>query len=341
MKNSTVTFLAVGIAMMGSLFGKETKAPGRKGANPSCQGNFFLEADFLYWKMRQQGLNVISRTGKSQGATIADDPNSVDVSQSKDQFHQVHFDWEPGFRVGAGYNFKDCRWAVSAFWTHLHGKGSSSHSHAKTHWSSNYNVLDLLVTGRPFHLGSSFTWNAFGGVKAAKIHQRFRASSTASRRSVNPFSTQNLTLGSTDSNNKFHTDFLGIGPEIGINGSWGLGKGFSVYADADGAILYSHYRAKFTDEFDDATTFLFDVSPTTTSEFLSENVARATTNTCQAVIDLGLGFSWQRYTCLCHHTVGWVVKLGWEHTQWFDFGPLGGSDDLTLDGLVVSGQIQF
>ncbi|MES2122971.1 MAG: Lpg1974 family pore-forming outer membrane protein [Chlamydiota bacterium] len=341
MRNSTLTFFAVGVAMFGSLFGGESKAAGSKNSNSACPGDFFLEADFLYWKMRQQGLDVFSRTAKSQGEVVVDGPNSVEENQSKGQYHQVHFDWEPGFRIGAGYDFKDCKWALSAFWTHLRGKGGSSHSHAKTHWSSSYNVLDLLVTGRPFHLGSSFTWKAFGGVKAAQIHQKFRASSVSTRRSLDPFSIQNVTLSTTDVKSKFHTDFIGIGPEIGVNGSWNLGRGFSVYANADGAILYSRYHSKFTDEFDDLTTFLSDTDPTISNEFISEDVSRAASNTCQAVIDLGLGFSWQRYTCLCHHSVGWVVKLGWEHTQWFDFSSLGSNNDLTLDGLVVSGQIQF
>ncbi len=56
---------------------------------------------------------------------------------------------------------------------------------------------------------------------------------------------------------------------------------------------------------------------------------------------MGLGVSWQRYTCLCQHTLNTVIKLGWEHSQWFDHNAVNDSGDLTFDGLTLSAQIQF
>ncbi len=323
------------------LYGRPYKARCRYEDDPPCErGNFLVQADVLCWKARQQGLDLLSDNTKiTARTTIFSATDRVQTNDSKRLFHKADFDWKCGFRLGAGYDFKNCNWELASLWTRLHSHANINKGHLRGHWTQSYNVLDTTITGPKFCLGTSFDWRAFGGVRGAIIVQNMRILSESFRTSSNPSSEPILTLNDTQFDNRNRLQFRGLGPEIGLKTHWTLGKGFKVYADADGALLYSHTDLKSADHMNDDTTSLFTDAPTTIDQFISTEKAKGNTNICQVVIDFAFGLSWQRYECLCNHKVNCLFKLGWDHSQWFDFA--GGVSDLTFDGLTFSGLLQF
>ena len=308
----------------------------------TCPGNFFVQGDFLYWKTQLNGLEFATDISKTTGTDTQVSPTlDVITSRSRERFPRPHFEARPGFRIAAGYNFKDCQWALGSDWTHVKGHAHISHGPTKGHVNLDYNVVDLLVTGPQFDLGSSFQWRPFAGARFAWIHQKIKARSTFSSIQMRPSSNQNLIQTNNNRLINNSADFRGIGPEVGVHTSWVLPKGFRVYADADGCLPYTHYDAKLRNSFNETVLLSFVSDPTETDLISSKDKGSATANTCQIVLDLAFGVSWQRYVCLCQHSVGCIFKLGWEHSQWFDFNSLGSQGDLFLDGLTASAQIQF
>jgi hypothetical protein len=326
-------------AFLGTLSGGEKQTTTYGGA-------FFFEIDALYWKAQQAGLEQFSTTTKSESLVTLDTPTvGIDVTDRTTRLHRPHFDWRWGYRVGAGYYFKDCTWELSLLWTHFdgfaHNQKSEGGLNTNFRWKLNYNVLDFLLTGPQFHLGSSFSWNPFAGVKAAKIDPRIKTISTFSSRNEDPFSDPQFFLDHSTSRHRDRISFYGIGPEAGVKMGWAITKRWSVYANIDGALLYSRYKSKSRDDSTAVLTFLSNVNPPEEDQFISHDETFHDANTCQTVLDVGLGICWQQYECLQDHNTGWIVKLGWDHSQWFDYSFLGIAGDLWLDGLTLSAQLQF
>jgi hypothetical protein len=309
---------------------------------PCCEGMFFLEADFLYWKARQQGLDVFSSSSQfTNTVTVDTATESIEVSESVRHYHRLHFDWRCGVRIGAGYTFANSNWDLLSRWTYFHGHGHVGKANIKGKWNLTYNVLDVLTRGPQFYVGSSFRWKAFGGVRAARIDQKLNVLAETSGTQINPFSNTNLRLSTFIGSSSSRSNYKGIGPEFGFNTAWSLPKKFGVYADAGGSLLYSHYDAKFSDEFNDISTSFTPADPPRTDQFVSVDRADAETNTCQVVLDLALGISWQSYDCFCPSETGYLFKLGWEHSQWFNHNAVSRTGDLCFDGLVFSAEVQF
>lgn len=326
-------------AFLGNLHGDEMQTANYGGA-------FFFEVDALYGKLKQAGLEQLPITSKAESVVTVDTgTQQIEITDRTTRLHRPSFDWRWGFRLGAGYYFKDCTWALSALWTHLdgfaHGNSSEGSLHTKIRWKLNYNVLDLVLTGPEFRLGTSFSWHPFAGVKSAKINQRIHATSGFSTRRENLFSTTNFDVSHSVSRHKERLSFVGIGPEAGVKMAWALTNCWSFYANADGAFLYSYFKSKATDPSRTDILQLSPVNPLAEIQFISDETTFHNANKCQPVLDIGLGIRWQQYDCLREHNTGWTVKLGWDHTQWFDYSFLGIAGDLWLDTLTLSAELQF
>src|SRR5262249_21652395 len=129
---------------------------------------FFLQADFLYWKAFENGFNICRSSKDTDKISCDGKVNSV----RKEKISNAHFRWSPGFRIGAGYLFKDSAWNVGAYWINQYFKANDHlRQHERLHWGLHLNVVDLLVSYK-FCLVSWFSLKPYAGVRVADIHQR-------------------------------------------------------------------------------------------------------------------------------------------------------------------------
>ena len=276
----------------------------------SCcdRGRPFFEADLLVWRGHQDGLDTIINASKSQSSLNEVVSPFVGVRSDFSEFTNFEFDFRAGCRLGVGYQF--CNdWIAAARWTHFHGRGGNDVNDltlgSAGRWKLKYEVVDLTVE-TPYCCGPCMSWNFFGGVKIGVIDQtiQFRNSSASSSTETSPGTTQaKANLSSFRANDK--VEFVGAGPELGVNGNWDLGCGFSLYANAGAALVYSH----ISDHFDESnvtagtTVTTKEVTTTTTSLSTSSNSQRFRDNVCRPVLDLAVGFCWTKEFC-CSNQIG-------------------------------------
>lgn len=299
----------------------------------ACCGKGFICADLLYWRACQGGLDDCFPLTASDYVSSDGDV----ISRFRGKGEDPRFKWDPGFRIGAGYEF-GCwdRWGIAVFWTHFN-TNSKRHfkddyeltSRHELRWKLDFDVVDVVV-GREFDAASCFTLTPFGGLRFARIEQKLHSNFESRKDScadsyVEPssefsFSDLSPIAYSTDhfTTSRAHNKgrFLGIGPLIGVEADWNLGCGFSLYANASVAVLYGnfHIRSNEANYFGDGADFCEE---------------KRHSCACQAVVDAGLGIRWQT-VCFCDNIV-WL-QLGLEHHRYFNQNRFGHYGDLCLDG---------
>lgn len=162
----------------------------------SCD-NFNFHVDFLYWKANEDGLEY--------GTKIIASPLIGESSNANMKLLDPHFNWDPGFCLGAAYNFSALDgWTLQANWTHIHNHahGNSSAegiesqvgdvntiispwvnllfelrsgaSHATAHWLLKYDTIDLDLE-KSVCLNNRFLLTPFFGLRGAWIDQDYKA----------------------------------------------------------------------------------------------------------------------------------------------------------------------
>lgn len=277
----------------------------------SCQADCcctqgFISADLLYWRAFENGLDVC--VPQSETNTVL--PGGVVTSTFKGKARDPRFNWNPGFRLGTGFNLGCSKWDVAAYWTHFY---SNSHGGGnRPHWKIHFDTVDVIV-GYDCDLFCCFTIKPFAGLRGAGIRQRLR---------IRDLSTSPIAESSHTRNKE---RFFGIGPLIGLEGDWWLGCGFSLYANASVGWLYGNFHVKLNelDRFVDA----IDTS----------RIKKRLDNTL-AVADAALGIRWQK--CFCNN-MRLVLQCGLEHHRYFDYNRFGSYGDLSFDGVNFSGAVEF
>lgn len=317
--------------------------------NPCCdEDHFFFKVDALYWRAHQDGLERVVHNEVRQTFRLSGNPS---FTASTDRLKNSRFisDWRGGYRLGIGYDW--CGWTMALDWTHYRGH---AHNHGKQgslrrsgHWKIDYDVVDFIIGTPSYCVGSCFNWNAFGGVRSARINQNLRAHIEGLSSFVNQ---NNLSVSTTiiqsTTDIRDHEHFNGVGPEIGLNANWDLGCGFSLYGNATGAIVFGRFHDRVRSSGLSITDSETDGIPTEHTEFNNTNRFSSHDRVCEPVLDLGLGICWCTHLCYCNCETDLVLKLGWEHHQWFNHGHLenffvGVGDDLCFDGLTFSAALFY
>ena len=265
----------------------------------SCDKIIF-GADLLVWRPYERGLshcafNDITNTVLADGTVL---------TVLEDTGHSANFKWNPGFRVGAGYQFGNSSWKYGLIWTHFDSK-SHSGDEIKIKWNLHFDTVDGLA-GYTCSLNDSFFLTAFGGVRVARIDQSLH------------LDTPLLTFFNHDKE-----EFCGAGPLVGLEAKYTMGCNFSLYANMAVSWLYGRYHVHFSD-------FNLFASGSTLSN------QKKNFNSNQYVTDAGLGIQWI-YPIF---TGNLFVRLGLEHHQYFDYNYLE-NGDLSLSGGILSLGLEF
>lgn len=344
------------------------------GCNTGCESfmdSFAFRADFLWWRANEEGLDLgTEETVDSFNLPSAPDRTSV-VNRSHRK--QPNFKYDPGFRIGlANYCACDC-WDVALNWTHYHTKASvngasdtdegvsffsewervvdANPTKAAGRYSLNLDLVDLEL-GRKFYVSSCFVLRPQFGLRIARINQNYRVESEAIA------VVADTPLEDYVSVVKSRSDFLSVGPRVGLDVEVQLGCGVSLFGQAAGSILFG----KFDNH---SKEFLTDYSTNTgliVGEYAYEEKSSA--HRCsRTVTDLAVGVKWDHCFDWCNRLHPVSIAFAWEHHAFYDmnnfnfvergveFNGVGGvlpngahsrkHGDLYTQGLTVSASFGF
>lgn len=273
-------------------------SPNDSCCDDECCDDWWLSGDLLCWTVRQK-----SDLGNSRIASeIIDNLSFTDIEIHN---RDLKFDWNLGFRVGAGYHYPCDDWNAAIYWTHFR---DNTHRHRCinfAHWKMHYDTIDAIL-GYQYFFDPCFSITPFMGVRYARINQKVHHFESAFDAAVD----NAVGIEAID-----RVEFWGAGPQLGFEAQWSLGCGWSVYANLAGNFLYSDFHIKKED------VAFFEIF----SADLHEKTHR---RTVQVGLDGGLGFRWD-FNCI-------TLQLGLEHHRYFDFDQIDNCGSLDLFGANAS-----
>jgi len=316
--------------------------------HPGHVGGFKTDFTFLVWQAQEDGLEFAAKN-TPESPLSATTPTDISASLST-----VDFAWEPAFKFLFGYRFEDSRWDLNARWTWYYSRSrrflseslSASGAGLLPLWIPPQAAIarfpvysnakgTLLLHLNNIYLELSFTGGVsrffflklHGGLKLISIHQNFRA-----HYSQGFFDGVSQML---DSNARAKSRGLGMGPRFGFGSKCVLPRGWSLIAEAAGALA-----------LDDITTRRKDVSVGTISGAGQEISIRFHENfwVWRPLLEGKAGVQWE-YSFGCKKNrildccVAYEIQQYWEQnvfTRYADsatfFSPFNNRGDLTLQG---------
>jgi hypothetical protein len=332
-------------------------------ANKSTsQWEYELQAEALLWIAQQSGLSYAVKS--SQAATSSS-------PLGKGTIYSPNFDWDVGFRAGAGFrslhNHFDT--LISYSWFHDKAKSSveqGSQSIVRPELASSIlstsqgmvepaavakasSLLNLYLDiidwdlGREFIPSHWFSIRPVLGIKAAWIHQKNDTKYQGFYLLSNSADTSNIDVARKN-------NYWGIGPKAGMTTHFWLGRGFSIF----GAAAISGVYGKFSLHHNEDSTKQGVVVDTANSYYSG-----------RAITDLTLSLRWDSLFCKIKKAsrcrcpkepkrVNVAVAAGWEEHIFFSQGqfmrfndpsnPAGFTQqesDLTVQGATLSLHVDF
>ncbi len=327
---------------------------------PAVSGccDFFMTADFIYWRTTYDGMGY-ALSGIAHPDPVISRPALTSFT-GKGFIKFPDFDFQPGFKLGAGLKFAHDGWDLYANYTWLNPGttkataketdeqgmlfstqadfviGGPEILRAKNHFRQSFNTLDLEL-GRNFFLSRFMSLRPYFGLKLSRIHQHQRTNYTPTDLSSSDAGT---TFTITTLIEKRNIKFWGIGIRGGISPVWYFMKGFGLYGNLALSGMWSYYKTLVNSQYD-AT-----IATATTTSFQRGTVAQNTigsSHTITPVIELGLGLT---YTFTCCNDYAFTFSGGWEEQIWINFA---GNDffgnfsngNMTLQGLTVKAGVEF
>ena len=307
----------------------------KKGANGMINPNgrpevrdgadIFLTADVLLWQAHEGGLGYAIKSHKNNFLTgngnFAELLNHTDVENP-------HFDYDWGFRIGAGYNTAHDGWDLYAAWTriHLHANGHTqvpadrskatwptfipsnatafnegsfaNYGKIDAHWRLHLNIIDLEL-GREFFTSKWLTLRPHFGLRTGWIYQRYDIYYKKSF-IFDPM----LIIKDGKTAIDMKNNFWGLGPRLGLDTQWAIGSGFSFFGNASISLLYGFFQTAFHQLTREANGIGFPYAST-------HNSFRQST----AITDLQLGLRWDHMFDNDRFHFG--LQAGWEHHKFF------------------------
>jgi hypothetical protein len=292
-----------------------------------------LSGDFLAWFVSEEASAVwadIIKIGSNTSSFTAQD---------------FEFDWDFGFRVGAGYNFEYDAWDTQFGWTSFHTEAHQSQTvlgiihpeffaadlsrnlaqSAKIHWAFVFDMFDWEL-GRSYSVSKKFSLRPRIGLKGGWIHQQIHL------RYHNLIIQQTLTALSGREHAK--NNFWGVGPLGGVNSEWKLRD------------FCTHYPTLFGDLSAAALWGTWNCSDIYKNGVEPEVVVHMRKSTLGALMFRGFfGVGWD--VDFNNDRSHFGARLGYEMQLWINQLRLPTSQlirlhgDLTLQGMTFNCQIDF
>jgi hypothetical protein len=312
------------------LFAEEIDFGGLPNVSSRQESGWVVSADFLYWFPSEETSSI--------WASVI----SVGFDTSTWGLPGFDFTWDPGFRVGAGYNFAYDQWDSSLSWTWFRTEKEHSIPMASStiispefdaafltgdsagsltgNWSLFFNMFDWELR-RSYWISKNLSLCPFLGVKGGVIRQAISAHY------------YNLTIGGALTHNvgveHLRNNFWGVGPSGGFNTKWKIhcfGSHFlNFFGDFSMATLWGSWTC--SDHYENTAAHTFSV--------------RTKNSTLGAPMFRGfLGAGWD--VDFCEGKSHFAAKLGFETQLWMNQLRIATLQvqrlhgDLTLQGLTFS-----
>jgi len=319
--------------------------------HPPYRTTFNFHGDFLYWKASLDGVAY---------ATTAVTVVNADGSDGFDRFKTktVHFNYDPGFAIGAGIGLPYDQWDLAVQWLRFHTTGrdkthgslSEAAGHrvildrigmiesllspprkAKADCRVHLDVVDL-VAGRAFYWSKYFEFRPFAGLRAAWIDIDW---DIAFRRPIFRSFPLDQTYASLEVDNDYHA----IGLLGGFESEWTFFKGFGLFSYSTASLIYG--------ESSERTKEKFFLVPAMESNPVKQTLrASNSTHTVKAVFDLALGLKWdirfkERYR--------FQIRAGYDFFYWPNITQktvvqstrIRDRADLSFQGLIIGAKFEF
>lgn len=324
------------------------------GTDLLCAWDVFALGSFIYWHVSQDYMDV----GRSAQFGVA---GSTPAQDARTEYPD--FDYKPGFKVGLGMNSMDGWYSFIEYtWLHQethHSSGPvpssintgdrvwipndwfntlSSTAQAQaaslhTHWKMHLDMLDFGLS-RPFYEGQLFTVRPNAGLRALWIRQRYE---------IQAFDAFHLTAPPAFSTNL--SNCWSIGPNLGANAHWLIGKGFTFKGMMGFSLLFTRYTHLSHKESD--SSFAGAAAAPIAGSLAKYSCLRSIT-------ELGAGASWgtyfgdQRYhlsfSAEYDFALFWAQNMMRETVSSLQHNLFGYPDpagDLHIHGLTISGRFDF
>jgi hypothetical protein len=240
--------------------GQQQMRQDQMGMAPKCdnQGNWDFWADFLWWS---SNLNSLTGFEAEVNATTTDEDVSL-------HFKRPGSHWDPGVRVGAGWNTGYDNWDVQGYWTYFYNSSKKGENPASFEFNEvqeiyhegsaklrlRYNAADFEI-GKAYYVSRHFFIRPFTGLHAiwTSLDNSFDFESESSASPTLPIITNGLigaaalsldSSGETDADLSQTIEAWGVGPRIGVNTNWGDFRGFSLLGNISGALVYGKLLGK-------------------------------------------------------------------------------------------------
>lgn len=284
--------------------------------------DFYGTGTFTYWQATQDG-------------TVAAAIMSTNVQPRIIQILDISCSYHPGFKLSFGINIPYDHWASSIDYTWFRGTNSSNASvnadgseeilyvggieaplieHALNYFQKWHLGMDLVdwTLGRKYYSGTSLLFHPSFGIRAAWIRQKSLLNG--------------LDIEDGELNFDVKWNCWGVGPRVGIQSDWLIGKGIRFFGMGAGDILYTHYS-----------------SLNTTGNVSVIN--RPAFGTVRAHLELEFGLGWGTY--LAEDTWHIDLSAGYGFQAFFDqnmypfdqfFDP---NNNLYMQGLNLNARLDF
>jgi len=313
-----------------------------------CDCGFFIDGQFLYWYARETNLPYAARLSLKESNSENFESTFLGYVKKLE-----HFDtkWEPGLRIGVGFNSKCDGWDYYLNWTYFQNSQKQSHkiplditnpntenetflnpwinstnaldfvgtdfisksfsifNAIEAKWKTRFNQIDLEI-GRKYWLSRCFTLRPFAGIRGAWTRTILSEKGTRGPLSENFLGISNFLV---QSNNQFKNRLWGTGFYLGLQPNWYFCRNFLLYANLDGALLWGEFQSKKNESY-----FSSGNTPEESTIMNISNTSRNSFFTMSTLIDLGIGFRWEKTWCCDRYRSSF--DIGWEHHIWFDHG---------------------
>ena len=257
-------------------------------------------ASFIYWRAVQDGMDIAVSQSLTLPATFSRN-NGSDVLFAKTEY-------QPGFKVGIGGNVPLDGWTLWSEYTWLHSRTVTAKTASpleafpntvgvwNNDWFPNTNnvhslstyfrwayKIDLadLVLSRPYYMGTKVVLKPFAGLRGAWIAQKVRSTEERIIYSTG--------ISNVSGSSRVTSHCWGVGPRVGVDGNWFLGRGAHFIGNANASLLYTRYT-KITCAVDNV-----DFVSTPTATTYGVQFSEAGYNTVRPNAGLGLGLGWSGY----------------------------------------------
>jgi hypothetical protein len=302
-----------------------------------------LSAAFIYWTARLDSLTY-AKTGLGDAT-------------KKGQVYEVDWKWDPGFKVGIGWDFCHGGWDMQLqytwFYTNVSDSTCADNLHpgfdiirpvpdplrtnfpmekAHAHFDLHYQVGDLRL-GRNYFIHQFLKLRPFVGIKGTWQKQDYNTF-YESIPLLPPLieALYNLT-------SRFDHRVWGLGMTAGLDTSWQFSKWFSLYGDFGVTGIWLHYHTERKDRYKSITDEKF-LPITYQTVYLD-----GTINAIKPVLEFSIGLRAEtHFKCSRLHA---LLQAGWESQIWINQTLLIDADnhykrfDLNLHGLTARFRFGF